>query len=47
MAEQNRPKPMAADDAARIQSDADRKGKSDGFKERAQAAAARNQGAKK
>ncbi len=38
--------PMTPQDASRIQSSSDRKGSGDGFKERAQSAAAKNETAK-
>ena len=38
--------PMTPQDASRIQSSADRKGASDGFKERAQSAGAKNEAGK-
>lgn len=38
--------PMTPQDASRIQSSTDRKGSGDGFKERAQSAAAKNETAK-
>lgn len=38
--------PMTPQDASRIQSSADRKGATDGFKERAQSAGARNEAGK-